>query len=150
MRAFAAEIDTLENAVEEFNRHEDFISLRFDFFIRRSHISGLVFDESSVRILLSSGAQIVITPESKEVSPVNVHEALTWILTSGKYKYKEATYEHQKKAQDLVKKAIEEAEDPLSSRLGSAQSFWCGINSWSSIASKCQFKLNDPKTNKAE
>ena len=150
MRAFASEIDGLEYTVEKFDRHEDFISLRFGCFIRRSHISGLIFDDSSVRVLLSSGHQIVITPESSAVSPVIVHEALTWILISGKHKYKSATFEQQKKARDLIKRAIAESKDPVSSRLGLAQSFWCDINSWSSIASKCKFEITTPRTSKSE
>ena len=143
LRTFASEIENLKYTTEKFDQHEDFISLRFDFLVRRTNISSLFLDDSSVKILLISGDQIVITPETKLISHVEVYESLKWILMTGKHKYKSATLEHQSKARTLVKRA---SEDQLPRQLGTAQSVWSSINSWSSIASNCKFELTNKKS----
>jgi len=142
IRAFGSVCDSMKTSVEVFDQHPDFISLRFDCLVRRSHISALTFNEDSVQVILISGDRIAITPETEFVRPVLVHEALTWILYSGKHKHKAATLEQRTQARKLIERAIAEDDSTTQRDLSSAQSLWTGISPWSFIAQNCTFKIH--------
>ena len=150
IRAFASEVEALETTTENIDTQGEFISLRFDYLIKKSHISGLVSDKTKVCVLLSSGAQIEITPETKMVSPVVIHEALKQFLTSGRRQFKSADSKQQLKGRAFVQRAAEEDPSLTSGGLSTAQYFLAGISSWPRIAGECIFEFKSAGETKAE